>query len=117
MTDDNDEKRPPFQYYRPNRLRMEGAQEDQHARRAQAFGAMATGAGARRPDTAPAGRVCAECSTILSVYNLSERCSLHRGAREADRYLLRAGDPSVMGWADEMGYEGRQDRQVLRDDW
>ena len=45
-----------------------------------------------RRTTAPVGRECEECDTVLSIYNMSTRCSLHRTARSADRALLRCAD-------------------------
>ena len=38
------------------------------------------------------GRECAECTAILSIYNLSDRCSLHRTARDAQRKWLSVYD-------------------------
>jgi hypothetical protein len=83
------------------------------------LGGMPSGAGARAPDTAPRGRVCAECDCILSVYNLTDRCSLHRSARDTDQRLMACSDDAVLihRTTEEAGYQRRNGRVGRRDDW
>jgi hypothetical protein len=63
------------------------------------WGGMLTRAGKRtkQPATAPPGRECAEWSTVLSIYNRTDRCSLHRSARDADKRLLQNCDGVLLG--------------------